>query len=114
MHMKKIGFIIAALLLVGAGCANTPAEITKKTGSVVVSGQIVSVAQDSFVLEAGETKQKNSIVYSSTTRFAEPDGSGIGGPITKPQIEPGLQVEVQGEWQEDGKIKATNIIFNAE
>lgn len=116
--MKKIGFILAVLLLAGAACTSPQPETVGEF--VVVHGQIVAVAESKFTIvknnpETGETTTEQAVVvYDSNTRFAVPDGSGIGGPIPKPTIETGLQVEVHGTTKENNTIQAENIIFNAE
>lgn len=89
-----------------------------------MSGQITLIEEGSFVIlkkspETGEdTTEKITVTYDDKTRFATPDGSGIGAPIAKPQIEAGLMVDVSGSLQIGLDpypiLTANNIIFIAE
>lgn len=117
--MKKLLAIIISIGLMGAGCvASTPkTDQEPEAKMTTMSGPIVTVAENSFVMELGHDRgaplEKITVTYDQNTRFAVPDGSGIGAPIAKPEIQPGLQVEVQG-FEKAGTVRATNIIFNAE
>jgi hypothetical protein len=127
--MKKLATVLVGLVLLGGGCAPTaPTPVSENTEEAVqarMSGQITQIVDDStFIIlkkspETGEdTTEKISVTYNEKTRFAVPDGSGIGAPIAKPQIEAGMVVEVQGELEVGldpyAMLFANNIIFNAE
>lgn len=123
VNMKKILALVVVLVLGGVGCvAQQPAQVV--TSRFQIYGRIVTV--DGSVLTINEndpntgkpTANQMTVEYTTTTRFAVPDGSGIGAPITKPQIEPGLQVDIQGVARtlpnRKTERQADNIIFIAE
>lgn len=118
-------------MLLGGGCAaNAPTPTTstteeEKAVQARMSGQITQIVDDTnFVIlkkspETGEdTTEKIMVTISDKTRFAVPDGSGIGAPIAKPEISAGMVVDVSGELQTGldpyAMLFAGNIIFNAE
>lgn len=117
--MYKILGIIALLCLAGVGCSSNVAPNTVTILNSRLVGQIATVAETGFVVVKDDSStgvdEKITVTYDQITRFAEPDGSGIGGPIPKPEIKPGMKVDASGTLLPNTKpypiLEAENIIF---